>query len=697
MPLTRCRNFNEDGSRKSRPNGYESTCQPDCQFVHPSDPAWDRARPSGHRGRGGHPYAPRGRSQSSFGTPGSGANSQPLSSNRGAWDDYISGSSSNPTATSSGWGASSSWDDPAKGGTSGWGDSATGDSGNPAATSSGWGASSSWDNQAKGGTNGWGDSTTGDSDLGSNVNNDVAVPERKSPEPAASDAKSSASQWGGHGANWGAPGEGWGRSDGTGWGSVDAGLGSGWGQDPTSNQWGNTLSEAATSNVGNSTVTDVVTGKIGDGSDAAKTADLLPLAIPLDLISSRHDQDHAHQPGRDVTTPASDPSTSERKISSPTTLIGQPPVPNATNKSQARTYSCQVTLESLSTDSEMSQLALCIAAVLKMRKLDDELAHWSALRKSPRLVMPRVDKDLLQTKYQEFKDTQLATKSAVESRTAQLGLPNTLFSITRSQDTERLHQLEAWVSRAEGCLSDLPLEDDHALRVKKEDALTDKLTRLKERSDSLAGTRWQCQDPQFYDTLLDHQLQDKKDLIISTIAKGQETAYNHLLSTSLSTVQQQSEVWNQRLQLHAGDLAQVLLQSNDLEKDEKIRSVLKAKEREIIEKLQTSIAQKKSQIQKVQKEMTQLQHSLTLIQSHTTSDLLGVYAPHIQRYIQSYIQGDTLPDLKEVFSKVAEEKVGKVWETLQPLTKLSIWLQHSITTHNSEEVEMKEIENSLLG
>jgi len=103
-----------------------------------------------------------------------------------------------------------------------------------------------------------------------------------------------------------------------------------------------------------------------------------------------------------------------------------------------------------------------------MRKLDAELAHWSALRKSPRLVMPRVDKDLLQTKYQEFKDTQLEGISAVESRTAQLGLPNTLFSsVTRAQDTERLHQLEAWVSRAEGCLSDLPLEGDFALHVKK--------------------------------------------------------------------------------------------------------------------------------------------------------------------------------------------------------------------------------------
>ncbi len=80
-------------------------------------------------------------------------------------------------------------------------------------------------------------------------------------------------------------------------------------------------------------------------------------------------------------------------------------------------------------------------------------------------------------------------------------------------------------------------------------------------------------------------------------------------------------------------------------------------------------------------------------QSYTTSDLLGVYAPHIQRCIQSYVQGNALPDIKEVFIKVAEEKV---WETLQPFTKLSIWLQHSIT-HNSKDVEIKEIQNSLLG
>jgi hypothetical protein len=119
----------------------------------------------------------------------------------------------------------------------------------------------------------------------------------------------------------------------------------------------------------------------------------------------------------------------------------------------------------------------------------------------------------------------------------------------------------------------------------RDDGLISTLTHLKEQSDTLAGTRWQCQDPQFYDGLLDHQLQEKQDLIISTIAKGQETAYNQLLSTSLSTLQKQGEMWNQRLQLHAGELAQALLQSSDLEKDGKSRSILKAKEKSIIEKV----------------------------------------------------------------------------------------------------------------
>jgi len=116
-------------------------------------------------------------------------------------------------------------------------------------------------------------------------------------------------------------------------------------------------------------------------------------------------------------------------------------------------------------------------------------------------------------------------------------------------------------------------------------------------------------------------------------------------------------MWNQRLQLYAGELAQALLQNNDLEKDRKSRFILKAKEKSVIEQLQTSIAQKQSHIQVVQKQISQLQHTLTLInqQSYIISDLQGVYGPYIQKCIQSYIYGHTLPDIKKVFIKAAEE------------------------------------------
>lgn len=321
------------------------SCHPDCQFVHPSDPAWDRARSSGSRGRGAHPYTPRGRSQSSFGPPGSGANSHPLGSNQGSssWDDYVSASSSNPATTSGGWGTSSRRDSQAKVETSEWGNNATGD---------GWGNNSTGD--------GWGNNTTGDG--WGIVKNDVGAPERQSAEPAASDVKSPASQWGGHTGDWGAPGEGWGTSDGIGWGSTNTGFGSGWGQNSTSNQWGTTHSETATSNMGSSMVVDVGPTRIEDGGDAAKMADLMSPVVPPDSVSSHHDQKLANRPVRVSSTPStSDRLPMERKVSSPT-LLRQSPVINSPNKSQVRTRSKgnsgQETLESLSTDSEMRQVTI---------------------------------------------------------------------------------------------------------------------------------------------------------------------------------------------------------------------------------------------------------------------------------------------------------------------------------------------------
>jgi hypothetical protein len=83
---------------------------------------------------------------------------------------------------------------------------------------------------------------------------------------------------------------------------------------------------------------------------------------------------------------------------------------------------------------------------------------------------------------------------------------------------------------------------------------------------------------------------------------------------------------------------------------------------------------------------------------------LGVYAPHIQEYIQKYIKTKIISDMKTASSKAIEEfitmestTVEKVWKALQPSTQMSIWLQHSDIHNAEEEIEMKEIEQSLLG
>ena len=40
--------------------------------------------------------------------------------------------------------------------------------------------------------------------------------------------------------------------------------------------------------------------------------------------------------------------------------------------------------------------------------------------------------------------------------------------------------------------------------------------------------------------------------------------------------------------------------------------------------------------------------------------------------------------------------VKKVWNTLQPLSQMSLWLQHSDIHKAEEEMEIREIEQSLL-
>jgi lipopolysaccharide export LptBFGC system permease protein LptF len=106
-----------------------------------------------------------------------------------------------------------------------------------------------------------------------------------------------------------------------------------------------------------------------------------------------------------------------------------------------------------------------------------------------------------------------------------------------------------------------------------------------ERSESLAETYWQSYDLQFYNTLLDHQIQDKKDNIIAAIVKNQDDHFSHLFSASISTIQTQGEAWHRLLPMHAGELAQALLQTYQLEKEERIRYSKTAKQNGTIQQV----------------------------------------------------------------------------------------------------------------
>ena len=105
--------------------------------------------------------------------------------------------------------------------------------------------------------------------------------------------------------------------------------------------------------------------------------------------------------------------------------------------------------------------------------------------------------------------------------------------------------------------------------------------------------------------------------------------------------------------------------------------------------------------------MTQLHHTLASIkqqqQAVIKTDTLEAYASHIQEYVQGYIQANATLIIQAELSKAevqftaAELKtVEKVWKTLQPSTQMSIWLQHSDIHKTEEEMEIKEIEESLL-
>jgi hypothetical protein len=228
-------------------NGTEVQCHPHCQFIHPSDPGWDRAPSTTIRGRGGPPYGSRGRGQTS-GVLSSGANSFPLGSERAnsssTWDDYVTGFGSSARGTPSLRNSRTAM------APSGWGE--------PDASGSGW---------------------------GSGTNSNVGASDGWPSEPAApgGDAYSS-----------------------LGWGSAGNDLGPGWGRDSNSDQGSKAPPVAAFSSAASPPGPDTRPGGGWDTNkpDAATPTVPSSQTIPSVSMSSQLNTVHDEQCGENIPVPA---------------------------------------------------------------------------------------------------------------------------------------------------------------------------------------------------------------------------------------------------------------------------------------------------------------------------------------------------------------------------------------------------------
>jgi len=284
--LRASQNFYDSGSRKTWSNGAEKQCRPNCPFIHPSDPDWDRAPSAPVRGDG--PPGGRGRGQSSFGAPATGANSSSLGPERGsslaAWGDYMTGFGPQPSATSNARGASSHQSARTTSGTSGWGDSGAG--------GSGWGSSD---------------------------NNNVGASDAWSNELSASGEQASSSHWGTQTEGWG--------SSGDGWGTTGTDPGPGWGEASKSDQASKAPSAAAVTNIAGFTAPDTTLGSTtwtdGD-TDMATATNSSSRAIAPGSSPSEPDATHSEQHDDDSSAPATvDLPPLECKASSTATSVSQ--------------------------------------------------------------------------------------------------------------------------------------------------------------------------------------------------------------------------------------------------------------------------------------------------------------------------------------------------------------------------------------
>jgi len=101
--------------------------------------------------------------------------------------------------------------------------------------------------------------------------------------------------------------------------------------------------------------------------------------------------------------------------------------------------------------------------------------------------------------------------------------------------------------------------------------------------------------------------------------------------------------------------------------------------------------------------MAQFQHILTSIKCPQSQTNPHESAPYIQEYIKGYIQTNILSNIRGVltssvaqFAAAESGTVRKAWNALQPFLQMSIWLQNSDIYKAEEEMEIREIEESLI-
>jgi hypothetical protein len=241
-----------------RSNGSEIQCLPHCQFIHPSDPDWDRAPAVPARGKGGPPQGGRVRGQSSFGPPASGANSSTLGQERGSssgtWNDYITDFDRNPRATSGSRGAPSRRSGQTRPESSGWGGSG--------ADGPGWGSSA---NNNENPSNGWSNEPGASVEQASSSQRDTQAVGWGS---SGNRLESSGNGWGSPGNELGS-GSGWGTA-GDAWGSAGADQGPGWGETSISDQ--GSRASLATAKIAEPDAVLGGTGANGNSDAAAATS-----------------------------------------------------------------------------------------------------------------------------------------------------------------------------------------------------------------------------------------------------------------------------------------------------------------------------------------------------------------------------------------------------------------------------------------